>query len=70
MSIRKWYEVSCDYCNSGIGHYRADTIKEVIEQVKKHEHGIVKYVVGKRQPYVFCHEMCYKIWEKENGREE
>lgn len=68
MRIRKWYEVSCDYCRAAIGHYLGDTVKEVVEQVKDTEHGVVQYYVGKRRPYIFCNDECRVNWEKENER--
>ena len=42
--IRKWYEVSCDLCNTGLNHYafsptptdlRKDGIKVIIRNGKK-----------------------------------
>ena len=66
--IRKWYEVTCDYeeCKAAIGHYIADTIKEAVEQAKR-DGALVRYVVGRRQPHVFCNEECLEKWAKEHG---
>ena len=66
MAIRKWTEVTCDYeeCGAAIGHYPSDTMKEVVELAKK-DGAIVKYIVGRRQPLIFCNEECYKKWKGE-----
>ena len=68
--IRKWYEVTCDYeeCGCAIGHYSADTIKEVVEQAKE-DGALVRYVVGKRIPLTFCDEECLSKYAKEHGYE-
>ena len=64
--IRKWYEVTCDYeeCGCAIGHYRADTMRDVVEQAKMYDHPVIKYIAGKRQPYIFCNEECFERWAK------
>lgn len=68
--IRKWIEVTCDFqeCGASIGHYPSDTIKSAVEFAKE-DGAIVRYAVGRRQPYVFCNEECYESWLKENTKD-
>ena len=67
--IRKWMEVTCDYeeCTAAIGHYPSDTIKSAVEFAKE-DGAVVKYIVGRRQPLLFCNEECYQNWLKNNPK--
>lgn len=54
--LNKYYEVICDCCGSGIGHYMGNR-KGVAAQAKR-DGAFIKYMEG--NTYTFCNEECYK----------
>ena len=68
--IQKITKIICDNCKMGIYDWPVDlTYKEIAEVCKEKNIAIVWYIVGRRQPLIFCNgECCYKCKE-ENGYE-
>ena len=56
MSIDKWYEVVCDNCGQGLGHYKG-SIKLANQFVQKD--GYLK-----RGDNHFCDDCCYRAWKE------
>lgn len=46
------------------------TYKEIVEICKEKNIAIVRYIVGRRQPLIFCNEKCYNEWKEKNSYEE
>ena len=66
--IQKITKIICDNCKMGIYDWPVDlTYKEIVEVCKEKNIAIVRYIAGRRQPYIFCNEECLEKWAKEHG---
>lgn len=66
--IQKITKIICDNCKMGISDWLVDlTYKEIAEICKEENIAIVRYIAGRRQPYIFCNEECFEKWAEEHG---
>lgn len=67
--IRKTTEAVCDNCDLSIYTVHEDTsYKEMTEKYLKNL-AVIRYLPGRRNPYIFCDEKCLKEWADKNGYE-
>lgn len=59
--IRRWNEVTCDYCFSAIGHYPGSK-KDAWKYAK--QEGAITY-----KEFIFCDANCFEQW-KRNGMQD
>lgn len=65
--IQKTTKIICDNCGKGIYDWPENlSYREIVDTCKEKDIAIVRYIIGKITPLIFCDEECLKEWEKEN----
>ena len=65
--IKKITEAICDNCGTGIYHISENlSYREFAKILKETNFAIVRYLPGRRNPYIFCNEKCLQEWETNN----
>ena len=63
--IKKIIEAICDNCGTGIYHVPENlSYTQFIKILKERNLAIVKYLHGRKNPYIFCDEKCYEKWKR------
>lgn len=63
--IKKTTEAICDNCGCGIYHVPEDlSYREFVGILKERNIAIIRYLTGRRNPYIFCDEKCYEEWKE------
>ena len=66
--IKKTTEAICDNCKTGIYHVPENlSYKEFTQILKERNIAIIRYLPGRRNPYIFCDEKCYQDWTERNN---
>ena len=62
--IQKTTEAICDNCGTGI-YYIPENLsyREFAGILKERNIAIVRFLPGRRNPYIFCNEKCLQEWE-------
>ena len=68
--IQKTTKIICDNCGKGIYDWPKNmSYREVAYACKKKNIAVVRYLPGRRNPYIFCNEKCLKEYADKNGYE-
>jgi hypothetical protein len=68
--IKKTTEAICDNCGTGIYHIPENlSYREFAKILKERNIALVRYLPGRRNPFIFCNEKCLKEYADKNGYE-
>lgn len=68
--IQKTAEAVCDNCETKIYHIPENlSYREFAKILKERNIALVRYLPGRRNPYIFCNEKCLKEYADKNGYE-
>jgi hypothetical protein len=63
--IKKTTEAVCDNCGTGIYHVPENlSYKEFIKILTERNIAVVRYIAGRRNPYIFCNEKCFEEFKQ------